>query len=160
MDVKMMLTTARGFVKYPGIRLTAMVQYSGEAFEEPLQFKIYPAGPRSKYEGQLQVKEDHPLKVNRTGVLGVEVNRWFGWVEEDGTYHASGRARPEEAEAISSALEEVFRDPLEAFRQRAKRHHSCCFCHRPLGDPHSRVLGYGMICAMHYGIPWKKTEKK
>src|SRR6185436_1560785 len=34
---------------------------------------------------------------------------------------------------------------------------NCSFCARDLTDPRSTSVGYGPICAQHFGLPWGDT---
>ena len=44
-------------------------------------------------------------------------------------------------------------DPKGVAKAYAKRVGSCSFCSRELVDPRSLAVGYGPICADHYGLP-------
>jgi hypothetical protein len=48
-------------------------------------------------------------------------------------------------------------DPAGVASKFGKLHGKCCFCHKSLSDPASTAVGYGKVCASHYGLPWGDT---
>lgn len=45
-------------------------------------------------------------------------------------------------------------DPAGYSAAHGRAHGSCCYCGRGLTDSRSLAVGYGPICADHYGLPW------
>ena len=123
--------------------------------------RISRAGARAKQPGTLNVvagaKDDS--EYGRT---------WYGRVGLDGQYSPSRDATP----AIATALQAFATDPVKVATAygRVKRLRiedgtvegklvgACCFCRRALSDERSTAVGYGKICAGHYGLPWGAVE--
>lgn len=51
-------------------------------------------------------------------------------------------------------LETIEKDPVAAATLSGKLTSCCSFCGRALTDERSVVLGYGPVCAEHWGLPW------
>ena len=51
-------------------------------------------------------------------------------------------------------------DPVEFFAAASKDMSRCCYCGLPLEDPCSKEVGYGKICANHWGLPWGSKDRK
>ena len=155
---------AKAHIKYPKIRLYADI----EDVSYGVHFKLYVAGPRSRYCGQIQVTEDDPGKVAYAGCPGMEQNRWFGRIEmvegEDGVesavYHPSRKIHGAELDAVVGLLEALVENPAEVAGSQGRMAGSCCFCGRPLTDDRSVAVGYGSTCASHYGLPWGKPKTR
>jgi len=43
-------------------------------------------------------------------------------------------------------------DPVDFMAQCSKDLNRCCYCNMPLEDPTSKALGYGPVCADHWGL--------
>jgi hypothetical protein len=142
-----LLEKAAEHLQYPKIRLAVDL-------EERLYLKLYRAGSRSKYCGQVQVVEDAPDKVNYEGVPFSEQNRWFGRIDLDGVFHPSRKLDGEEYTAVVGLLKEFADDPATVAGEIGRWLGRCCFCHRALSDERSTEVGYGPVCAGHYGLEW------
>lgn len=69
----------------------------------------------------------------------------------------SGRVRDMldiEKEFLSS-LEE---NPTGFLAQCGRDMDRCCYCNLPLEDCRSKEVGYGPVCAKHWGLPWGKDK--
>lgn len=97
------------------------------------------AGSSSRYKGQIMVTDGE-----RFGS-----NKYFGRVDQNGTFHPS-EPQPE----ICTLLEGLGADPAKVAAGYGKLTGNCCFCLRRLDDARSVSVGYGPICAGHYGLPW------
>jgi hypothetical protein len=94
-------------------------------------------------------KAQVPGSVNVVGELGGE---WFGRILTSGTFEAS---RKHEAPAgLVDALAAFAADPAKVAGQYGRLHGRCCFCDLPLKDERSTAVGYGPVCAKHWGVPW------
>ena len=51
-------------------------------------------------------------------------------------------------------LEQIEKDPIAAATLSGKLTSCCSFCSKQLTDERSVVLGYGPVCADHWGLPW------
>ena len=124
--------------------------------------RISRAGSRAKQPGTLNVvagaRDDS--EYGRT---------WYGRVGLDGQYSPSRDATPAIAEAlkafaadpvkVATAYGRVKRQQIEDGAGGYKLVGQCCFCRRALSDERSTAVGYGQICAGHYGLPWGCTEE-
>lgn len=105
------------------------------------------AGLRSKYPGSINVTD-----------LGDFHNRtWFGRVDREGIFTESYKVRTEDSsflDQIILTLKQISSDPVGFAARYGKLTGNCCFCHKGLTDERSTDVGYGPICADHYGLPW------
>jgi uncharacterized protein DUF6011 len=61
--------------------------------------------------------------------------------------------------ALRDLLGELAADPAGVASAYGKLTGACCFCSIALTDERSTSVGYGPICAGHYGLPWgEKAE--
>lgn len=71
---------------------------------------------------------------------------------------AQGYLYPSEAGAMSpelaALLDEFEADPTEYVSKMGVATGNCCFCRRELSEPISLTMGFGKICAGHYGLLW------
>lgn len=160
-----LLEGAGEHLEFPQIRLAVIPDIEGvpEYVDEEdvvIYFKLYRAGDRSKYCGQVQVKENDPAKVNYDGVPFSEENRWFGRIDLDGVFHPSRSLNPVELKAVVGMLKQFAADPATVAGKVGRWLGRCCFCHRGLSDERSTAVGYGPICASHYGLPWGVKDEE
>lgn len=106
------------------------------------------AGKSSKYAGQVYVHTAGPY----------EDRLWLGRVDPaTKTFSPSrdlstgGQTSVDEIECILVALAA---DPTGTATRYGRTVGHCCFCSRQLNDPRSVTVGYGPICADHFGLPW------
>jgi hypothetical protein len=125
-----MIEGASSVLKYPKIRYTS---------PEGVRLCFYRAGSRSRYCGQVMITDGRPYGQSR----------WYGRVEGS-TFHASPGLGVEVLEAIESFL----KDPEGLAQECGRLSGVCCYCAKRLTDPRSVSVGYGPICAGHYGLPW------
>jgi hypothetical protein len=99
-------------------------------------------GDKSKYgSGHVHVTSSH-----RYGD-----STWYGRIDPDGGWHPA-RDIPER---ISSHLSEMQISGVTTFLAELGREQGyCLFCGRELNTPESLSVGYGPICAAHFGLPW------
>lgn len=98
-----------------------------------------------------------PGSVNVTSAASGQTKDWFGRIHKDGRFVASGKNTPETTTAIVAALQAFAADPERIARDYGRLMGSCCFCSLPLTDPVSVAVGYGPICADHYGLEHRST---
>lgn len=99
------------------------------------------AGPQAKVPGSINVATAEPFGEGR----------WFGRITREGEFAPS---REEAPPALVPALTRFACDPVVEAKRHAKLTGLCCFCNRQLTDERSTDVGYGPICAGHYGLPW------
>jgi hypothetical protein len=122
-------------LKYPKIKLSI----DGEPFV------LSRAGERSRTPGAVQLTDGGPYGDNV----------WYGRIERDGTFTQSARCTPE----VMAVLQQLATDPAAVAKAHGQAYGQCCFCRRALEDYRSVSMGYGPICAEHYGLPWgERTE--
>lgn len=93
-----------------------------------------------------------PGSVNVTDENGAN---WYGRILTTGEFEASPRVST--PAALVPALVEFARDPAKAAGAHAKATGRCMFCGLPIGegaDPRARAVGYGEVCASHWGLPF------
>lgn len=95
-------------------------------------------------------KASVPGSINVTTAGAFEDRTWFGRILEDGTFKPSKDATPE----VIEALKAFAANPAAHAAAHGHKTGSCCFCNRELTDERSVAVGYGPICAGHYGLPW------
>lgn len=117
-------------LKYPKIRLQ-------DAQGQTVILKL--SGSQSKYQGQLQITDDGQYPNNR----------YYGRIDKAGHFQAGRDSRPD----ILALLDRLAANPAQVASEYGKLTGNCCFCGLPLTDPQSTAVGYGPVCADHYGLP-------
>lgn len=95
------------------------------------------AGDRSKAPGTINVTDG-----KRYGE-----NRWYGRIQLDGSFSCDD-------EPVIDVLKEFAANPAKVAARYGKLVGRCCFCELLLTDERSTSVGYGPICAEHYGLAW------
>lgn len=128
--IRALFTKASAKLKRPAIVLN---DAGGRAL------RLYVAGAASKFPGSVVVT----TKVSK---------RYVGRIDLNGNYLPSP-AWPVQAPVLDT-LKALSDDPAGTAAAYGKATGNCCFCTIPLTDPRSVGVGYGPICAKHYGLPW------
>ena len=102
------------------------------------------AGAASRYHGSILITDE----------ASYPNNRFYGRVE--GNAFTPGR---DCQSWILEALRAFGDNPAEYASAYGRKTGSCCFCHKALTDPASLAVGYGPVCADHYGIPHGPVAK-
>jgi hypothetical protein len=125
-----MLTRAAEYLKWPAVVLDG--------------FRVSIAGEKAKEPGSLTV----------TGIEKIGPRRaWFGRVTKAGVW-MPGQNAPA---GLDAKLKAFAADPAGEASRHGKLTGHCCFCRKVLGegeDQRSVAVGYGPICADHFGLPW------
>jgi hypothetical protein len=124
---------ARAHLKYPAIVLDG--------------FRVSIAGARAANPGSLNVTG---IEKHFNAQRGRDERTWFGRVSLDGSF-APSRAAPAD---LADKLRAFAADPAGVAAAFGHLHGACCFCMRALSDDRSTAVGYGPICADHFGLPW------
>jgi len=103
------------------------------------------AGSRSRREGTINITDGRPYGANT----------WYGRIERDGSRVASRSWTVEVRDAIVAFRD----DPASIGGSLGRMTGNCCFCGRDLRTRESVGVGYGPICAGHWGLPWGSTEQ-
>lgn len=99
-------------------------------------------------------KDPGTVNVSDGGPVGR--SRYYGRVCKDGTFTAAGRATP----AVIEFLSALAADPQGTAGGYGRRSGTCCFCNSALTDPASVAVGYGPVCAKHFGLPHGRPAVK
>jgi len=131
--INAMFDRAKAHLKYPAIVLEG--------------FRVSVAGARAKEPGSLTI-----TSIDRTGTdkFGRPARDWYGRVSVTGTFHPARNAPAD----LGDKLRRFAADPVGEAAAFGHLHGACCFCARALSDDRSTTVGYGPICADHYGLPW------
>jgi Family of unknown function (DUF6011) len=96
------------------------------------------------------------LDERRPGGLVVWKANMGGFV---GTITAQGAPNLRDPKA-ATVLRAFACDPAGQATVYGKATGQCCFCGQELTDPRSVAMGYGPICAEHFGLPWGEKKAK
>ena len=105
-------------------------------------FRVNVAGQRARQPGSLTITS---LDKGADGRRG-----WFGRVTIAGVFEPARDADP----AIGAKLRAFAADPAGQAAEYGRLHGICCFCNKPLRDERSTAVGYGPVCADHFGLEW------
>jgi hypothetical protein len=81
---------------------------------------------------------------------GTMARIYCGRINGDGEFVASNVCPLD----VLEALREFAADPVAVARAYGHAVGSCCFCGHELTDGRSVAMGYGPVCAEHYGLEW------
>ena len=132
-----MFARARQHLRFPAIVLDG--------------FRVSVAGARASQPGSLTVTG---LDAVWNGQRGRNERPWYGRVSLDGLFQP-GRNAPAN---LADRLRRFAADPAGEAAAHGRLHGKCCFCNLPLRDERSTAVGYGPICADHFGLPWGARE--
>jgi hypothetical protein len=121
--------TARKHLKWPAI----VLGYGGDKL-----IRLTVAGAKAKHPGTVNVVD----KGSKT---------WFGRIHTDGRFELSANEPTSEVIAL---LTRFAADPAGVAAEHGRLTGACCFCNTALTDERSTGVGYGPVCAKHYGLPW------
>jgi Family of unknown function (DUF6011) len=85
-------------------------------------------------------------------------NVFYGAIHADGVFKPKVGLSPDLKDKVIAALKLFSADPAGVAAQYGKLHGKCCFCHKGLSDEKSTSVGYGPVCAGHYGLPWGDNQ--
>lgn len=114
------------------------------AMPDGADVRISVAGERSKVPGAINV----------TSLGSFENRTWYGRITRDGVFEPSRKVSIDTITEVAMALVTMAKDPTGTAAAYGKRTGNCCFCSRGLKDERSVHVGYGPICADHYGLRW------
>jgi hypothetical protein len=77
-----------------------------------------------------------------------------GWIDAKGVYKPGDTVTSKVAKDVAALLTAFSADPVKVASQYGSLTGRCCFCGRHLSDPQSTYIGYGPVCAKHFGLPW------
>jgi len=97
-------------------------------------------GAKSKYPGTIAVTDDRPFGSNS----------YFGRIETDGRLIPGWNLNSD----VQNLLESLDSNPVDVASKYGHLTGHCCFCELPLKDARSTAVGYGPVCADHFGLYW------
>jgi len=65
-----------------------------------------------------------------------------------------------QAAELQTILSDFANDPEKVAQEYGKLTHNCCYCLKALDTAESLAVGYGPICAKHYGLSWGKNTPR
>jgi hypothetical protein len=125
--------TARQHLKHPAIVLDG--------------FRVARAGDSAREPGSLTITS---VERTHTDRFGNDARDWYGRVSLDGTFQPARQAPSD----LGEKLRAFAADPAGVAAAYGHLHGRCCFCNTALTDERSTSVGYGPICADHFGLPW------
>lgn len=136
--INALFSKARQHLKFPAIVMSVPAA--------SLVIRINVAGPSAKFPGTLNVTSgEKPAPGER--------RNWYGRVMLDGSYVPSAGAAQCSA-AVSERLIAFAANPARIASEHGRLTGRCCFCNLALSDERSTAVGYGKVCAAHYGLSW------
>jgi hypothetical protein len=106
------------------------------------EIRLSEAGQRARVPGS--------INVTTPGPFGERV--WYGRVTVDGFFQPTNKVAV--PEPLVEAIRVFAADPVGQAARHGHLTGRCCFCNRKLEDERSTAVGYGPICADHFGLPW------
>lgn len=138
---------AASAVVVPKVDLSSIVQFLKAAQQRGLKrpkLRVLAPDGRSELRLSLTVAGKAP------GTLSVVLSdNFIGGVRPDGTPFGTVASD----DVLQLHLLKVASDPISAAREYAALMCSCSFCGKPLTDAGSVEVGYGPVCARHWGLP-------
>lgn len=133
--IKALFARAAKHLKFPAIVLLI------GPVDEDAMVRIYPAGAEGKNPGAIYIKD-------------ADTRAYLGKISPEGAVSFS-RECPEHARKdITDVLTRLAADPAAVAAEHGRLTGRCCFCNIALKDERSTGVGYGPVCAEHYGLPW------
>lgn len=109
--------------------------------------ELKPTGAKSRYPGCIHVTDG--------GKYGSNV--YCGRLTPSGDFIAARAC--EGREDVLATLKRFAENPAEVATEYGRLTGSCCFCRKDLTDERSTEVGYGPVCADHFGLPWGNKRK-
>jgi hypothetical protein len=144
--VAALFATAAKHLKFPKIRL---------ALPDGRPVALAVAGRNSRHPGTISVTDGE-----RFGS-----NVWYGRIQPNGQWTPSDAVNAATMTSLSALLSRLSTDPAGTAaayglaslkRVNGRLTGNCCFCTAGIRDERSTSVGYGPICARHFGLPWGK----
>lgn len=138
---------AKEHLKYPKIKLA----HPTLAMPDKSIIMLALAGSKSKVPGVVNVTDG--------GKYGENI--WYGRVYPDGKFEANSKVSPEALVEVQKMLVALALDPAKVVAEHGKLTGNCSFCDSPLSHENSTAVGYGPVCAKHFGLydQWKAAAK-
>lgn len=131
---------AREHLKFPAIVLSVPGLADG--------VRINVAGQRAKFPGTLNVLAGARDEASEFG------RDFYGRIDLDGHFAPSRKIAPDAITMLTARLRAFAADPATVAGEHGRLTGRCCFCNIALTDERSTAVGYGPVCADHFGLPW------
>lgn len=135
-------TKATEGLKFPKVRLE--LDDTVEGGSRPVV--LGRAGDRSKFPGSINITDGGPFGDNV----------WYGRIMTDGTLSPSRSCD----DLVINLLKEFNENPSEVASLYGIKTGNCCFCRKELSTKESLSVGYGPVCADHWGLPWGHVSEE
>lgn len=132
---------ASAHLRFPGVVL--------KVHDTEYTIRVKRAGEQSSAPGTLNVT-DNVLTTRPTRFRNIRQPKWYGRVHRNGDFEMAH----DTPTIIAQRLSELAADPVRVASEHGRLTGRCCFCNKPLDDERSTAVGYGPVCAGHYGLPW------
>lgn len=124
--------------------------HAGKHLKKPkIHLKLPNGSPIMLYMG----KGNPPyVQVSNGGPWGS--SRWYGKVAPSGAWTLPYKKPLDEdfKDQLQGLLSQLAKEPVITIAQYGKMSGKCSFCNKTLTEAHSVAVGYGPICAKHYGL--------
>lgn len=111
-----------------------------------------PMGPYAQKTIRLNVAQAHHRVPGSINVKDGDL--WLGRILRNGILELSPRVSPEDVTDVTTLLRRFSHDPAGVATEYGRLTGRCTFCNTALCDERSTAVGYGKICADHWGLPW------
>lgn len=131
---------AQQHLKFPAIVLAVRNSFPIDPDRRDVydEYRLSVAGDRARVPGSINVTDSNKV--------------WYGRILQTGEFEASPRdVAPSN---LIPGLARFASDPVNVAKESGMLTGRCCFCNISLTDERSTEVGYGPICAKHYGLPW------
>jgi len=134
-----MITNAKSKLKWPKLLIDS----------EAGTLRISLAGANAKFPGSVNVTDNVKDTEGRFG--------WVGRILTDGQFQPGMKIDNRKLGLAYESLMAFAADPAGVAKAYGVKTGHCCFCSRELTDKVSVGLGYGPVCAAHWGLPHTLT---
>jgi hypothetical protein len=141
-----------------------------DLFDKAIAHKLhFPKISLQFLDPRAQTSEPFRLSMSRKNPNIIWVDRsGFGSAKYGRIDRSSGCFYPNENTTLDATMENAMievmhtfaEDPANVAAAYGKLNHNCCFCTKPLDTAESLGVGYGPICAKHFGLPWGKNTPR
>lgn len=132
-----LLHSAKDHIKWPKIRLEN-------------NYVLSIAGNNAKFPKSVNITDDKPYGYNV----------WFGRIFLNGQFQPAKHLAANDVKKLLCELDLFVQNPAEYAKGYGQLTNNCMYCGRQLTNPQSVAVGYGPICAAHYGLPYGELEQK
>jgi len=138
-----LMHTAKLHIAWPKIRLHSLINNGIK--DEELTIQLSVAGNKAQFPNSINITDGKPYGESK----------FYGRILVDGQLKLRI-----ESDIIEHELELFAENPAGYAKLYSDVTGNCMFCSRLLTDPQSVVVGYGPVCAAHYGLPHGNIETK